>query len=34
MATKTLVTCEDYAALQESEGTRYELSEGRTLYAR
>ncbi len=28
MAAKTLMTCEDYAALQEPEGMRYELSEG------
>ena len=31
MATKTLVTCEDYAALQEPEGMRYELSEGELI---
>ena len=31
MATKTLVTCEEYAALQEPEGMRYELSEGELI---
>jgi Uma2 family endonuclease len=31
MATKTLVTCEDYNALQEPEGMRYELSEGELI---
>jgi Uma2 family endonuclease len=31
MATKTLITCEDYAALQEPEGMRYELSEGELI---
>jgi Uma2 family endonuclease len=31
MATRTLVTCEDYAALQEPEGMRYELSEGELI---
>ena len=31
MVTKTLVTCEDYAALQEPEGMRYELSEGELI---
>jgi len=28
MATKTLLTVEEYAALQEPEGVRYELSGG------
>jgi Uma2 family endonuclease len=31
MATKTLVTCEDYAALEEPQGMRYELSEGELI---
>lgn len=31
MATKTLVTCEEYAALQEPQGMRYELSEGEVI---
>jgi len=31
MATRTLVTCEDYAALQEPEGMWYELSEGELI---
>ncbi len=31
MASKTLITCEDYAALQEPEGMRYELSEGELI---
>jgi Uma2 family endonuclease len=31
MATKTLVTCEEYAALQEPQGMRYELSEGELI---
>jgi Uma2 family endonuclease len=31
MATRTLFTCEDYAALQEPEGMRYELSEGELI---
>jgi Uma2 family endonuclease len=31
MATKSLLTCEDYAALQEPEGMRYELSEGELI---
>jgi Uma2 family endonuclease len=31
MATKTLVTCEEYAALQEPQGMRYELSEGQLI---
>lgn len=31
MATKTLLTVEDYAALEEPEGVRYELSEGELI---
>jgi Uma2 family endonuclease len=31
MATKTLLTIEEYAALQEPEGVRYELSEGELI---
>ena len=31
MATKVLMTCEDFAALQEPEGVRYELSEGELI---
>jgi hypothetical protein len=31
MATKTLVTCAEYAALQEPQGMRYELSEGELI---
>ncbi|HUY15559.1 MAG TPA: Uma2 family endonuclease [Terriglobia bacterium] len=31
MATKTLLTVEEYAALQEPEGVRYELSEGELI---
>jgi Uma2 family endonuclease len=31
MATKTLVTCEEYAALEEPQGMRYELSEGELI---
>jgi Uma2 family endonuclease len=31
IATKSLLTCEDYAALQEPEGVRYELSEGELI---
>jgi Uma2 family endonuclease len=31
MATKTLLTVEDYAALDEPEGVRYELSEGKLI---
>jgi Uma2 family endonuclease len=31
MATKTLLTVEDYAALDEPEGVRYELSEGELI---
>ena len=31
MATNTLLTVEDYAALHESEGVRYELSEGELI---
>jgi len=31
MTTKTLLTVEDYAALDEPEGARYELSEGELI---
>ena len=31
MATKTLLTTEQYAALEEPEGVRYELSEGELI---
>ena len=31
MASRTLVTCEEYAALQEPQGMRYELSEGELI---
>ena len=31
MATKTLLTVKDYAALEEPEGVRYELSEGELI---
>ena len=31
MATKTLLTAEQYAALEEPEGVRYELSEGELI---
>jgi Uma2 family endonuclease len=31
MATKTLLTVNDYAALEEPEGVRYELSEGELI---
>jgi len=31
MATKTLVTCEEYIALEETQGVRYELSEGELI---
>jgi len=31
MATKTLVNCEDYIALEEPQGMRYELSEGELI---
>ena len=31
MATKTLLTVEEYAALEEPEGVRYELSEGELI---
>ena len=31
MATKTLLTVEEYAALEEPEGVRYELSEGKLI---
>jgi hypothetical protein len=31
MATKTLLTVKEYAALEEPEGVRYELSEGELI---